>query len=125
MLSARSLRVVVGHPRLLSLAVLPAVLVRVQCVEVPRHQVVGDASQQRAPAPHRVKAGVPLEGARLDVRRLVDLDGVADVVELEVRHARDDVALVSNTVDAQVARGVHQLCKLRVADLVRVKFRGR
>ena len=96
-------------------------LVRMQCVEVPHHEVVGDATQQRAPGRHRVKAGVPLEGARLDVRRLVNLDGVADVVELEIRHARDEIALVSNTVDAQVARGVHQLCKLRVAYLVRVR----
>ena len=112
------LRVVLGHPRLLPLVVDPhLVLVRLQCVEVRRHEVVKRPTQQRAKPAHRVKAGVPLVRARLDVRCRIDQDGVTDVVGAEVWPARDEIALVHDTLYAQVRRSVHELCERRVTHL--------
>ena len=53
----------------------------------------------------------------LDVRRLVDLNRVTDVVEVEVWPARDDIALVRDTHNAQVRRSVHELYERRVTYL--------
>eukprot|EP00964_Phaeocystis_antarctica_P019404 scaffold10717_cov61-Phaeocystis_antarctica.AAC.12 len=87
------------------------------CLEVPRHAVVAAASHHRVPVGHRVTAGVPLERARLDVRRLVNLNRVPHVVVAEVWHTRDDIALVRDTLHAQVILSVHELCERRVTYL--------
>ena len=78
---------------------------RVQRVEVAIHEVIGDASPQRVPVGHRTAAGVPLECARLEVRT-ADLKGVPRVGKESIGHARDEVALVRDTVHAQVLPGV-------------------
>eukprot|EP00964_Phaeocystis_antarctica_P041232 scaffold23575_cov65-Phaeocystis_antarctica.AAC.3 len=111
------LRVVLGHPRLLPFddSTGAVVLMRPKGVDVARHEVVADASHQRVPVGHRRKAGVPHVSARLDF--LVDVNCVPHVVVAEVRHAREDIVLVRNTLHAQVLRVVHELRECRVTYL--------